>query len=250
MSIRTTFSIPTPCHENWAAMTPTAQGRHCAACNKVVVDFTQKTDAEILALLGQASSTCGRFHEDQLQRPLLPPSIPTPRWQMWLAATAAVLGLSSVVAPVVQAQHTEQTEQVISEVGKVKMPLRTEPLPLGAPTVVRGRVVDKSNKDGLPGVTVLVKNTTIGVSTNPDGTFELHIPASATPYQALVFSSIGYVIEEVSLEAMATPELLVELAQDTQALTGEVVVSNLTYRQPWPWHPRALWYWLAKPFRQ
>ncbi|UOQ66077.1 carboxypeptidase-like regulatory domain-containing protein [Hymenobacter volaticus] len=180
MSTRTTLTIPTPCHQNWSAMTATAQGRHCAACNNVVVDFTQKTDAEILALLGQASSTCGRFREDQLQRPLLPSPMPASHWRTWLAATAAVLGLSSVVAPVAQAQQSPPTEQAVKK-GKIKAPLRSEPIPLGAPLVVRGRVVDKKTKNGLPGVTVLVKNTTVGVSTNPDGTFELQIPASVPP---------------------------------------------------------------------
>ena len=34
-----------------------------------------------------------------------------------------------------------------------------------------GRVTDRSNGQGLPGVTVLVKGTTVGVSTNVDGSF-------------------------------------------------------------------------------
>ncbi len=35
------LSIPKPCHEDWAAMTPNEQGRHCAVCAKTVTDFTQ-----------------------------------------------------------------------------------------------------------------------------------------------------------------------------------------------------------------
>jgi hypothetical protein len=33
-------------------MTPRGPGCHCAACQKTVVDFTLKTDAEILAVVG------------------------------------------------------------------------------------------------------------------------------------------------------------------------------------------------------
>jgi hypothetical protein len=56
-------------------MTPASGGRHCAACQKTVVDFTQKTDAEILAALRQAAGqTCGRLRPDQVGRPLVAPT--------------------------------------------------------------------------------------------------------------------------------------------------------------------------------
>jgi hypothetical protein len=41
------INIPTPCHEDWNAMIPNAQGRHCNACVKTVVDFTSMTDDEV-----------------------------------------------------------------------------------------------------------------------------------------------------------------------------------------------------------
>ncbi|QKG58368.1 hypothetical protein GKZ68_18075 [Hymenobacter sp. BRD128] len=86
----TLVRIPQPCAESWDAMTPTATGRHCAACQKTVVDFTLKTDAEILAALRQASGqTCGRLRADQLARPLVPATQPN-RWRSWLGAMLAV----------------------------------------------------------------------------------------------------------------------------------------------------------------
>ncbi|GAB3292168.1 hypothetical protein ACFQT0_07390 [Hymenobacter humi] len=79
-----TLSIPQPCHQSWAVMTPTASGRHCAACQKIVVDFTLKTDAEILAYLAGAANgrPGGRFAAGQLERPLqrAAPAAPT-RWR-------------------------------------------------------------------------------------------------------------------------------------------------------------------------
>jgi|GEM_PF-5922451 len=96
----TILRVPQPCPESWAAMTPTAAGRHCAACQKTVVDFTQKTDAEILAYLAHAGrgNTCGRFRKEQLGRPLRPvlPVPPATRWQAWLAGLLlATLALQS-----------------------------------------------------------------------------------------------------------------------------------------------------------
>jgi protein TonB len=56
------------CHENWQQMTPTAQGRHCAACNREVIDFTQATTADLHRARAAAPGgrLCGRFRLSQL----------------------------------------------------------------------------------------------------------------------------------------------------------------------------------------
>ncbi|QKG51438.1 carboxypeptidase-like regulatory domain-containing protein [Hymenobacter sp. BRD67] len=52
---------------------------------------------------------------------------------------------------------------------------------------ITGRVTD-SKGEPLPGVTVLVKGTTTGASTDAEGRFSLNVPEGST----LVFSSVGY----------------------------------------------------------
>ncbi len=237
MPTRTTLTIPTPCHENWAAMTPAAQGRHCAACNKVVIDFSQKIDAEILALLRQVSQPCGRLTPSQLNRPLTLPPAPAPRWPTWLAATAAVLGLREISAVPGQAQYAAPTEQRVITMGIVAVPNRVEPFSVWAPAgVVRGIVRDSTTQEPLPGVTVLVKGTTLGVSTNEDGTFELEIPAPAAG-KTLVFSSVGFVTQERILGSDPAPEMFIELRLSGHVL-GELIVTGYAVQKPWPWHPR------------
>ena len=83
-----------------------------------------------------------------------------------------------------------------------------------------GRVTDRANGQGLPGVTVLVKGTTVGVSTNVDGSFSLEVPASAT---TLSISSIGFITVEQPIGSSAT--FNVALAADAKQL-GEVVVTG------------------------
>jgi hypothetical protein len=74
MSKKMQLQIPQPCHENWDAMSPKEQGRYCASCKKVVVDFTDMSDAQVLAYFKKPQgSVCGRFYSDQLERPLTPP---------------------------------------------------------------------------------------------------------------------------------------------------------------------------------
>jgi Carboxypeptidase regulatory-like domain/Secretion system C-terminal sorting domain len=64
------ITIPQPCHENWASMTPEAQGRFCAACQKCVVDMTAKAPVEIAEIYRQhGGNVCGRVRVSQLSRP-------------------------------------------------------------------------------------------------------------------------------------------------------------------------------------
>ena len=102
------LTIPLPCSASWAAMSPTTAGRHCAACAQTVVDFTQKTDAEILAYLAGAVAgrTCGRFAAGQLERPLqrAASAAPAARWRAWLAAAVAVWAVREGVGTEAKAQ--------------------------------------------------------------------------------------------------------------------------------------------------
>src|SRR5690606_33516548 len=84
---------------------------------------------------------------------------------------------------------------------------------------VRGVVRDADGQP-LSGVSVMVKGTTRGVSTNEEGNFTITAPANAT----LVFSYIGYVTQEAAINAQ--PSMTVTLEADAQAL-GEVVVTAL-----------------------
>jgi TonB-linked SusC/RagA family outer membrane protein len=85
---------------------------------------------------------------------------------------------------------------------------------------VSGRVIDRKTNEGLPGVTVLVKGTTNGASTNADGAFTIEAPQGAT----LIFSSVGYMSQERALGSDAT--VSVSLVADVKQLT-EVVVTAL-----------------------
>ncbi|WP_051359862.1 SusC/RagA family TonB-linked outer membrane protein [Adhaeribacter aquaticus] len=83
-----------------------------------------------------------------------------------------------------------------------------------------GRVV--SNKgEALPGVTVLVKGTTNGATTDANGNFTLNVPERAG---SLVFSYIGYTTQERPYSGAGT--INITLADDSKALE-EVVVTAL-----------------------
>ncbi|WP_400193823.1 SusC/RagA family TonB-linked outer membrane protein [Hymenobacter sp. B81] len=86
---------------------------------------------------------------------------------------------------------------------------------------ITGRVTDAATGQGLPGVTVIVKGTTIGATTSADGSYSLSVPASAS---ALSFSFVGYrSIDRVIGDASSID---IGLQTDTRQLE-EVVVSGL-----------------------
>ncbi|AII52201.1 energy transducer TonB [Hymenobacter sp. APR13] len=80
-----------PCSENWQQMTPTAQGRHCASCQRTVFDFTDKTQADLEAARAASPDgrLCGRFRAEQLA----PPPRLRPRLRRFLVALVLVCGL-------------------------------------------------------------------------------------------------------------------------------------------------------------
>jgi TonB-linked SusC/RagA family outer membrane protein len=86
---------------------------------------------------------------------------------------------------------------------------------------ITGRVTDEKG-EGLPGVTVLVKGTTTGTSTDVNGNFTIDVPTGGS----LVISSIGYATQTIAVGSQTT--LAVRLAADAQQLSEAVVVGYLT----------------------
>lgn len=80
-------------------------------------------------------------------------------------------------------------------------------------------IVKDSNNDPIPGVSILVKGSTLGTVTDLNGNFTIDgVPEDAV----LVFSYIGYSRQEISLDGKATLEVI--MALDTQSLQEVVVI--------------------------
>lgn len=86
---------------------------------------------------------------------------------------------------------------------------------------VSGRITDEKGA-GLPGVSVVVKGTTQGTTTNADGTFSLSAPAGST----LAFTYVGYKTREATVTG-ANAVLSLSLEVDAQQLSDVVVVGYL-----------------------
>ena len=90
---------------------------------------------------------------------------------------------------------------------------------------ISGKVTDE-NGEPLPGASVLVKNTSIGVITDAVGNYRLSAPDEAT---TLVFSYVGYERKEVAIAGRAVIDI--SLKFDVTTL-GEVIVSTGYWETP------------------
>ena len=87
---------------------------------------------------------------------------------------------------------------------------------------ITGKVTSAVDGSGLPGVSVVLKGTTVGTSTDAEGKFVLS--GSEIPNGTLVFSFIGYATQEIAVQNRTVID--VSLAEDVTTL-NEVVVTAL-----------------------
>lgn len=182
-----TFKIAEPCHANWNEMTAATQGRFCASCQKCVVDFTQKTSAEIKAVYDEnAGNVCGRVKASQVvnarpawhARPAIFRAKALKGLQMFALALLTTFGFML---------HTEVKAQDKMIMGKIAyVPERH------AQAEAFGRVVLESGKPAA-GATVLLEHDGMTVAeskTDAEGMYRFRRLQSGQ-YQLTAYSNDG-----------------------------------------------------------
>lgn len=91
-------------------------------------------------------------------------------------------------------------------------------LPYLMDKTITGNVTDE-NDEGLPGVNIVVPNTTIGTVTDFEGNYRLSVPDDVT---TLLFSSVGFVTEEIQIGGRSTIDI--QMMPDIQSLSEIVVI--------------------------
>lgn len=251
------ISIPQPCHEDWNKMTPVEQGRHCAVCARNVVDFTNNTDEDIIEFFKNYNgSTCGRFSDEQLNRPLTTYEIkPASRFLKYAAGLILPLTFFSLRS------NAQKGKVAVTGDTTVAFPkLKTSPggdcslnqdmnykrIVIGGAVntsnykrslkdfiFITGRVLDRDDRSPIAGATVSI-NATQAVVTSEDGSFILQIN-KYQKQEILSITSIGYQKAELDISNKKVKNNLVQLSdidlpRNIQGLS-EVVVTGESYRR-------------------
>ena len=95
---------------------------------------------------------------------------------------------------------------------------------------VTGQVIDAVSNESLPGVSIVLKGTTIGASTDINGNYRLQVPGANA---VLVFSFIGYQTQEIAVEGRSVINVAlmpsIDLLDEIIVVAyGTVARSNLT----------------------
>lgn len=244
------IEIPQSCHENWNAMQPKAQGRHCLSCEKTVVDFTAMTDVELINFFSnKKDNVCGRFTTEQLDRDILIPKKKI-HWVKYFFQFALPAFLLSIKpgSKIFGQQH--RTQATIEPIKKVNTDTIAEKGVLHDSTIKRTQIsnnleqlfsgtvggvyvtknskpknilvfgkVEDENGQPIPFASVFIKGSRTGTSCNERGLFNLYVPNSA---KILVISSVGMEQKEVAIKSINQSEPIV-LKLNT-AIQGEVIV--------------------------
>ena len=92
---------------------------------------------------------------------------------------------------------------------------------------VTGSIKDATTDEPLPGASVLLKGTRTGTVADIDGNYSITVPSGGT----LVFSSIGFLSEEVVVNGSGNRVIPIALQPDTEVLSDVLVVAYGTAKK-------------------
>ncbi|KUF38686.1 hypothetical protein AS361_05485 [Myroides marinus] len=217
------IEIPEPCHEDWNLMTPQDKGRHCAVCDKVVVDFSKASKQDIINHIKKEGKICGRIPRQYIGLNLEEEKIRKSFGLNGMVATMVnLLALTTISTAV--AQETTKVESVCQDT-KTSTPLAT--LVQSTTKNENTRVIKGKTYEGgleLPGVTIMIKGTDIGTQSNLAGEYELVVPEKYnTKRLTIVASFVG--MNDVKVQVGKTKDNVdFHLENDNEIFMGEAVV--------------------------
>lgn len=210
------LTIPSACHEAWDKMTVAEQGRFCNSCQKVVVDFTSMSDAEVIRYFeNYKGNTCGRFTSDQLERDLTYPKQQIP-WLKYLLTISIPAFLLSLKGNAQSLKPSTKVEIIRDKSAAVPIDSNKK---IG---LISGLVLDENNRP-LEGASVWFKGTGVGKATERDGRFYFKDVSVNT---TLCISHVGYPPQYFPVTD-STKELTIKFtSRTTPEMSSTVVVMS------------------------
>ena len=209
--MRYRVSIKNPCDESWEKMSPSERGRSCQMCKKEVTDFTNFTDAEVIKSLADDSVLCGRFLKTQINR-----ALGAQKERKHFGFSLGVLSFLTLTEPAFAQNIKDKIE--VTDYKKEEKIVQLKK--------IKGQVLSSEDDSGLPGVNVIIKNTTIGTVTDFDGYFEIDVDldkSSELQFSGVALESVDFQITKET-EFVPVQMVTVQMKESLSCVTMGVVV--------------------------
>lgn len=214
------IQINEPCSEDWHKMTNLEKGKFCNSCKKQVFDFTQFSNIELARKIKKGENLCGRFKEEQLNTDLI---LPQKSFMPKFGYMLSFLGLLGFSSPILSQIKTKEKTTINWSQSKSDTNNNTRI----KKRIVKGFVDDRSGE--LPGVSVLIKGTRVGVETDYNGNFELIIDKKYLKNNNIIlqFSYLGYKTKTIIItKKNYRKKIKVTLVEDANVLGGYGIIEK------------------------
>lgn len=247
------ISIPEPCNVPWNSMTfIDERERHCSSCDRVIVDFSKMTDAELVNYFRRENKICGRFASHQIGRNLLQENDSRAKisWK-----TVFLFSSLALVIPGLS-QNSKSQNQTKQETGIIKKENALREIKL------EGFVKDSATNIPLKRILITLRTgqDTINRFTDTSGYYSFTINCFSTDSAELEVDEPTYLIktEKINLDSqtirtdfqmisrrLVYSYLPINLNYETMVLGGAVIQSTVGKPNP----IRSFFYRLFHPRR-
>lgn len=247
------ISVPQPCSQRWSDMQHVDDNkRHCASCEKVITDFTQMSDEQLIAHFKNNPSSCGMFAPHQLNRQLKAPKKKQSGWLKALVVPALLAMTEADAQDVKPVATSEQTAD--SAKPRITVPLDDVFHTLKDTLIVSGKVLetdDSLQEHVMPGTELcfhLNGNAAIGCTARADGTFQVKLPhCNVGDTVRVEISSSGKPSCFISLVLKEPENTIVYRRQESKEIVhvmGGAVATVTAPASPRSWSLASVWWWL------
>jgi hypothetical protein len=207
-----------PCSENWDAMTPTEQGRHCAKCDMVVHEVSRMSNDEVMTIWHQND---GAYCINIPQERVIP--VYTNRYLRWkyMAATALLTLWLSAKQLIVNAQADTKTKTNEAKDSIISS------------SRIAGVVVDSIENNtpmAFAYVRVLLPDSSVrGTYTDGEGKFTLFIEKELSTADSFTISCelIGFETASITARIRDTVDAEIFMSQNHICLKEAVIMVEI-----------------------
>lgn len=198
------------CPENSASMPVRERGYFCASCDRIITDFTAKSNTEIKAMLEKnVGKTCGVFRSSQVENVYQSKLATLFRWAF---AAVFILGFN---ASILFGQDSTSIAPILDTTLATPIPNDN--------VIIQGNVLDNETGEAIPFSKIIVEidNQFFYAATDFDGNYSIKVPRSVAHGKTFSIKTNYIHYDEQEKENLLIPVGSDKITVDFELTEGE-----------------------------